>query len=108
MRSDYAFAVTDSDHLYTFPLRDIPAIGVADVIDHSALGSLGTRIHMSHAIAMVIDLATSITTLDIRDPEQPVVLQTLSSTNPWGVAIAGSDAFVADFTDGLVTVDISP
>jgi hypothetical protein len=108
VRSDYAFALTDSDTLYTFPLRDIPAIGVADVIDHSALGNLGTRIHMSHAIAMVVDGATSVTTLDIRDPRQPVVLQTIAPTNPRGVAIAGSYAFVADFTDGLLTVDISP
>jgi len=108
VRSDYAFAVTDSNHLYTFPLRDIPAIGVADVIDHSALGSLGTRVHMSHAIATVVDLKTSITTLDIRDPEQPVVLQRIAPPDPWGTAIAGSYAFVVDETDGLLTVDISP
>jgi hypothetical protein len=106
VRGGYVFAVTDARRLYTFPLRNIPSIGTADVIDHSALGTLGSRIEIGHTLAVIT--SPNIITLDIRDPEQPVVLQRISATTPLWAAIAGGYALVADYDDGLLTVNISP
>jgi hypothetical protein len=46
-------------------------------------------------------------TIDVSDPSAPIVLGSLGLTWPWGVAIAGAIAYVADGSSGLRVISIA-